>query len=1144
MRPLVHLKRLTACILSLALVLGGGLVNPTVYADNTDVEQGVGFSDVEEHWAKDQVLDWSEKGLVSGYDDGTFKPEQGVTRAEFITFVNRAYGLIAKARVNFVDVSPGDWFADEVAKAVAAGYISGYDDGTMRPAAEISRLEAAVVLFRLLKLDSLNNERSIAGFHDAGSIADWGREYVNAAVAKGYFSGYPDGTFKPDRVITRAETVTLLGKATGVLYNAPGTYGPGKGDGRIAGNVTVSVSGVKLKDLVVEGDLFLTAGIGDGDFDADGIVVKGRTIVSGGGARSIVFNNTSLEEMIVAVEGGRVRVIAKGKTKIGNVVLESGAHLEEEGLTGNGFGDVQVLAVKSGESVELDGDFHKVSVKAAADLEITGDTRIKDLEVLAGARGTNINIGKNAVIETLRLKATTKVKGKGVIKVAHDDAGNSSFENEPDKLFVEGEEQEKEEKEEKRRGGGGGGTTPKAVRSVKVEQETVTLAVYESVYITATVTVTGGASKAINWESSDMSVATVSSTGKTTAEVTAVAVGTATVTATSVFDTSKSDSCAVTVKEGEEPVDPKAAFKEELKDAVAAEVSKVAEVEIGEEDNDDITVTFLRNEEGEVDISAIETAANALIDALIELVDEGNLTLTLNDEEEGRTFELAEGIAGEVAGYLLDGDTAAGFIENGEVTATYKAEITVEGVPFELNGDLLFQMEEVEEPVTPEAAKAAFMAALAEAVEDIDVVEVGINEDDITVTFNAPSEEEDFINSVHEAAEALFKSLIGEEGGYDLKELTLKLDGNEEGFKYPEDENGDSKELDLVDVAKYLLSALTSEEGGTAAAEAFLNGEEAVVAQYTVELSKHEVEFKLEGELVFQTEAIADSEAAKADFMESLEVQVDDLNVASVVLDGEDITVTFNAPSEEEDFINSVHEAAEALFKSLIGEEGGYDLKELTLKLDGNEEGFKYPEDENGDSKELDLVDVAKYLLSALTSEEGGTAAAEAFLNGEEAVVAQYTVELSKHEVEFKLEGELVFQTEAIADSEAAKADFLDGLKTAVSSDVATVEIDGESVSVTFAHDATVDGIKDAADALVGELLKDGVTGTLTIGGEEFDLEDEEVATAVAGAILEGTAEDFLDEGSAEVEYTATVTVDGVEFTLEGELSFKMEDAQ
>ncbi|MFA7216358.1 MAG: S-layer homology domain-containing protein, partial [Bacillota bacterium] len=465
----IYSKKLIVCVLALALILGSGFTSFIAYADNATNEQGTGFSDVEGHWAKDQVLDWSEKGLVSGYDDGTFKPERGVTRAEFITFVNRAYGLTAKAQLDFSDVSPQDWFADEVAKAVAAGYISGYDDGTMRPAAEISRLEAAVILYKLLRLASLENESWIDGFNDSGSIASWGREYVNSVVAEGYFSGYPDGTFKPDRVITRAETVALLSKAVGTLYNAPGTYGPEEGSQTVAGNVTVSVSDVTLQNLVIEGDLFLTAGIGDGDFEADGIVVKGRTIVSGGGEDSVVFNNSSLEEVIVYVVDGKVRIVARGDTYIDNVVLESGGYLQEEDLTGDGFGDVQVLVLNPGESIELEGDFDWVIIETVVEVSITGDTRIGELEVSGGAEGTKIDTERGTVIETLTLDSATDVTGQGTIKTAYVNTDDYSFDKEPDEVIVDGKKVEEEKKSSG--GGGGGGVEEKQVSAISVKTE-------------------------------------------------------------------------------------------------------------------------------------------------------------------------------------------------------------------------------------------------------------------------------------------------------------------------------------------------------------------------------------------------------------------------------------------------------------------------------------------------------------------------------------------------------------------------------------------------------------------------------------------------------------------------------------------------
>ena len=490
-------KKFTVCVLALALIFGSGFNNFTVHADNTANGQGAGFSDVEGHWAKEQIEDWSGKGLVSGYDDGTFKPERGVTRAEFITFVNRAYGLTAKARADFSDLSPQDWFAEEVAKAVAAGYISGYDDGTMRPAAEISRLEAAVILYKVLRLGSLDNERWVAGFNDSGSIAAWGREYVNSAVAGGYFSGYPDGTFKPDRVITRAETVALLGKAVGTLYNAQGIFGPEEGRETAAGNVTVSVSGVTLQNLVIEGDLFLTAGIGDGDFEADGVVVKGRTVVSGGGEESVVFNNTSLEEVIVYVVDGRVRIVAKGDTDIGNVVLESGARLQEKDLTGDGFGDVQVLVIKPGESIELEGDFDSVKIETAVKVSITGDTRIKKLEVYEGAEGTKIDTEKDAVIETLTLDGAADVTGQGTIKTAYINTDDYSFDKEPEKIVTDGK---KVGNEKKSSGGGGGGDDED--EEVQVSDISVEGVVKVGEELTATPT-PSGATVSYQWQIAD-----------------------------------------------------------------------------------------------------------------------------------------------------------------------------------------------------------------------------------------------------------------------------------------------------------------------------------------------------------------------------------------------------------------------------------------------------------------------------------------------------------------------------------------------------------------------------------------------------------------------------------------------------------------
>ncbi len=532
------IRKFAAYGLILVLILGIGFTDMTAYADNAAEDQDVAFSDVEDHWAAEQILDWSGRGLVAGYANGTFGPERGVTRAEFITFVNRAYGLKEKASAAFVDVSSADWFVDEVAKAVAAEYISGYDDGTMRPNAEISRLEAAVILYRLLRLDSYKSESWIDGFNDADTIADWGRVYVNSAVAEGYFSGYPDGTFKPGRVITRAETVSLLSKAAGTLYNVSGVYGPAEHNKRVEGNVTVSVSGVTLKDLTIEGDLFLTAGIGDGDFEADGVVVKGRTIIGGGGYESIVFNNSTLGDVIVYVVDGKVRVVAKGDTSINDVILESGGFLQEENLTGEGFGNVQILVLKPGQEVELDGEFDSVDKEASVEMSVTGNTRIKELNVSEHSYVTEINLGRDTVIDTLTLDGGTDIMGKGTIKTANVNTDDYSFEKDPDKTVIEGEKPKKEEEEKGKRKPS---PSKRAVTGINVKPAKMYLELDKTATITATVLPSNASNKSVTWSSDDDEVATV-----VDGVVTPVKIGKAIITVTTV-DGEFTATCVVTV---------------------------------------------------------------------------------------------------------------------------------------------------------------------------------------------------------------------------------------------------------------------------------------------------------------------------------------------------------------------------------------------------------------------------------------------------------------------------------------------------------------------------------------------------------------------------------------------------------------------
>src|SRR5450756_643947 len=169
-------------------------------------------TDISGHWAQVKIQSWIDKGLIKGYPDGTFKPDQDITRAEFMALVNRAFGYTAVAPITYTDVKAGSWYAPEVAKAQAAGYITGYPDGTMKPENPITREEVATIVARIKNLTSDANAAD--KYTDASKIGSWSKGQVGAVTSAKIMQGYPDGSFMPQGLITRAEVVEALANAT------------------------------------------------------------------------------------------------------------------------------------------------------------------------------------------------------------------------------------------------------------------------------------------------------------------------------------------------------------------------------------------------------------------------------------------------------------------------------------------------------------------------------------------------------------------------------------------------------------------------------------------------------------------------------------------------------------------------------------------------------------------------------------------------------------------------------------------------------------------------------------------------------------------------------------------------------------------
>lgn len=282
---------------------------------------GTGARDIAGHWAEKSLRKWESYGLVHGYADHTFRPDAEITRAEFVSIVNHLFGFSAQSATAFNDVPATAWYANALSIARQAGYFKGLPGNLAKPTDKISRQDAVVLLAQALELSQPEDAGALT-FKDKEQI----RAYALASVQalSGAISGYSDGTFRPDGPISRAEAVSLIDKLVPAFYAEKGTFS----GGTIAGHAIVAGSGVVLSDAVIEGNLYLAPGIGDGEATLNNVTVKGVTFVSGGGGQPIILNGSKLGEVRVNRQDGGVRLSARGATEIRSLIADSPSKIE------------------------------------------------------------------------------------------------------------------------------------------------------------------------------------------------------------------------------------------------------------------------------------------------------------------------------------------------------------------------------------------------------------------------------------------------------------------------------------------------------------------------------------------------------------------------------------------------------------------------------------------------------------------------------------------------------------------------------------------------------------------------------------------------------------------------------------------------
>lgn len=190
---------------------------PSPKPTSTPSPSPVAFTDVsKDYWAYPFIAALASRGIIGGFPDGTFRPNQPVTRGQFAVQLQKAFTKPDRSPARqFTDVPPNDFWANAVDKAVKANFMSGYPDGTFRTEQSVSRVEAVSSIARGIGLPEPTDPNAVLqGYVDRNQVPDWARGKVAAAIQAGIFSGDPDTLeLNPTQPASRADIAALVYQA-------------------------------------------------------------------------------------------------------------------------------------------------------------------------------------------------------------------------------------------------------------------------------------------------------------------------------------------------------------------------------------------------------------------------------------------------------------------------------------------------------------------------------------------------------------------------------------------------------------------------------------------------------------------------------------------------------------------------------------------------------------------------------------------------------------------------------------------------------------------------------------------------------------------------------------------------------------------
>ncbi|MBO9598658.1 MAG: S-layer homology domain-containing protein [Cohnella sp.] len=178
-------------------------------AEAKKANRQIDFVDIQGHWAEQTTDTFTKLRIIEGYADGTFKPDASITRAEFAVILNRVFDIQGgnSSGVVLNDIG-GSWAKNAIQNLITVGIIHGYEDGTFRPDNTITREEMVVMISRILNINNVPMDTSKGNFNDLnGSYAV---DEIQAVAQAGVLSGRGNGIFDPKGNATRGEALQII----------------------------------------------------------------------------------------------------------------------------------------------------------------------------------------------------------------------------------------------------------------------------------------------------------------------------------------------------------------------------------------------------------------------------------------------------------------------------------------------------------------------------------------------------------------------------------------------------------------------------------------------------------------------------------------------------------------------------------------------------------------------------------------------------------------------------------------------------------------------------------------------------------------------------------------------------------------------